>query len=415
MIYTFIIFLNFFSFSVQAKEVRLTEDDLIRRIQEKNYLVQASANETDSFKYKINFWSRSFVPKFSLIYAQESYKYVVDSFRTEPWYGAALEVNLYNGGRDRLENKIYKAQLKQASASQKVILYSQLEEARKSFWNLVYLKRYLELNDKLLNLIKENKSQAIRRIRSGLATSSDKIIFEIKEEEIRQDQIKKRLKYEKEQEWLSVTLGAENEKVVPIQDLVHDHSWEKVLKHSEEAHNYLLKPAEHEVEVNVLQAEQVQSHWLPKIDAYAMWQQNNRRMDFERTNEEDRQQTIMGIKVSWNLENFLQIGNNKKSTQALAKAKQMRLEYNKQLLISKLHIEIKELKALDQLVHGAEENIKRATQLYDLIKKEYARGVKNSEDMLQATETLMNAETTRNKIVKDFHYARIHIMTKLAE
>ena len=70
---------------------------------------------------------------------------------------------------------------------------------------------------------------------------------------------------------------------------------------------------------------------------------------------------------------------------------------------------------LDSLVHEAGENIQRSKTYYNLTKSEYRRGVKNSSDMLSATERFIMAKVSKMQIIRDFQLAKAHVLAKLGE
>ena len=77
-----------------------------------------------------------------------------------------------------------------------------------------------------------------------------------------------------------------------------------------------------------------------------------------------------------------------------------------------LETEMAGVSFLHDQVHAAEENIARATKYHDLTKSEYARGVKNSPDMLGAAEKLFEMRHKRLEIIRDYQIAKGHILSK---
>lgn len=407
--------LIFYSLIGYAKDLHLTEEVLQQRIADNNDLVQAAHKHVEGLQLQTQYFTRSFIPSLSLVYGQESFKYVSNRFDQDPYWGVELGVNLFNGGRDRIQGLLQGLEIQKGESQQKITYFSQLQEGRRLFWKLVYLKHYIKMHERALSLVGRNKSQALKRIRAGLATGSDRIVFEIKEEEIRQQQIRNHLLYAQEEQKLRIVLGLnDKDRILITQDFTHDHNWEDIVEHSEDSHEYMLKPEKLEVASLNLQAEQSSRYWLPKVDAYATLLQNNLRMDYERMSRPDRRQTVFGIKVSWDIENLWQTHTQAQVATAMSQAQELRYQYQRRQLIHKIHTDIQELKMLDSLIHGAESNIEKAQKLYDMVRSEYARGVKNSEDMLMATEKLVASELRKYQILKDYHEARIDIMSKLA-
>ncbi|OYZ13487.1 MAG: hypothetical protein B7Y39_17580, partial [Bdellovibrio sp. 28-41-41] len=80
---------------------------------------------------------------------------------------------------------------------------------------------------------------------------------------------------------------------------------------------------------------------------------------------------------------------------------------------SHIENEVAELKLLHSQVHDAEENIVRAEKYYKLTQSEYARGVKNSPDMLSASEKIFEVKNKRLEILKDFNLKQAHVLAKI--
>lgn len=401
---------------VQAKDIVVSEQDLHSFVERQNRLVGASRSKVKSLNAKVGYLGRSFVPEASLAAGQESFQYVSDDFQTQPFYGAQLKMNLYNGGRDSYEEDIRKAKLEKGKSLLKVNLFTQLEEARKTFWSALYLREVLNQYEQSLGLIKKNKQDALKRIRGGVATQSDRFEFDIKEVEIDQDRKRVQFNFDKQVTHLKVLLGVKQTEVLKLKgELSHEHNWRQLIRHTEEAHNYLVKPYEVDVVQSELEANKAKAAWRPKLDAYALWLQNNQRNDFDRVSRKDREQTALGIRATWRFSDFIEGRAEGLSKKALAKAQKMKLEFQKQELESELHMEIKELELLDSMVHVAEDNIKRSEKFFRLIRGEYKRGVKTSGDMLAATDKLVASKIRRMEIIRDFKMAKAHIMTKLGE
>src|SRR5690606_8962444 len=117
---------------------------------------------------------------------------------TQPAYAAEVEVNLFNGGRDFAKEKILKTEKTRKESSHKITFIEQLEAARKSYWEVIYLKELVRQYEEGLEIVGRNKSLALKRIQAGLATKSDRVEFDIREVDFNQDLRTAQLSYEKE-------------------------------------------------------------------------------------------------------------------------------------------------------------------------------------------------------------------------
>lgn len=396
------------------EKVVLTDKMIAEMVINGNPLIKSETKKVKSFEEKTGSLARSFVPKTSLQAGQESFRYVTDEFESGPYYKMEMDINLYNGGRDRLGEKTNELSLNMANSKREMTIYSQIEEARKIYWRALYLKSIIRQLEEGRGWILTNKKSALKRISSGIATNSDKFEFEIKSVEINEDIERAKLALKKHLQHLKILIGLRDEDSVQLgQDLFHDHDWRSLVNHSEEEHSYLTEPDKLGIKIEQLNAMSAGRQWLPRVNGYAYFLQNNLRQDFDRIKAADRQQTVFGIKATWTFSDFVEGGAQKRSANALAESKRFRLLYKEREVENELHIEMEELELLDKLVHQAEENIQRSKKFFNLVTKEYKRGVKSSGDMLLATEKLMNSHIRKMTIIKDFQIAKAHLMTKL--
>ena len=77
--------------------------------------------------------------------------------------------------------------MKRGKSHFKVVVFKQIEMARKKYWEILYLKQVLGQYEIARTLFEKNRREAIKRIKSGVATESDKYEFEIKNVELNQD------------------------------------------------------------------------------------------------------------------------------------------------------------------------------------------------------------------------------------
>ena len=109
----------------------------------------------------------------------------------------------------------------------------------------------------------------------------------------------------------------------------------------------------------------------------------------------------------------------KKENLGLCKPKPSQLNYslNTRKKNNEAHIEkeFAELRLLHNQVHEIEKQIQMAEKYHKITQSEYARGAKNSPDVLGATERLESVKRTKNKLNRDFQIARSHVLTKIGQ
>lgn len=412
----FILLLILSPSAVSQESLVLKEDMLMDLVKSGNGMVAAENRKVESRKSGLGHLRRSFVPKTTLEAGQETFKYVSDDFESGPYYKGELDVNLFNGGQDKAENEIKKIEVEKARSESSIKLFSQLEESRKVFWNIIYLNKSIEKLEEGLGWISTNRKAAIKRINSGVATNSDKFEFEIKRVEITQEIERAKLQRKELIRYLKLLLGLkDNVDLVIQEELSHSHEWKALLSHSEDEHEYLFESDKLEIQKTLWQSKKASRSWYPKVNGYAFWLQSNLRQDFDRIDDAERQQTVFGIKATWTISDFFKGNVKQQEANALYESKKMKLSFEKKRIENELHMELKELELLDKLVHEAEENINRSQKFFFMIRKEYRRGVKTSGDMLSATEKLLNSHIRMMSIVRDFQISKAHILRKLGK
>ena len=78
-------------------EILISEGTLQQRIESNNELVQAGEREVQALDEYRGELGRSFLPRATLFAAQENFTYANQDL-VQPYYGAKIEMNLYNGG-----------------------------------------------------------------------------------------------------------------------------------------------------------------------------------------------------------------------------------------------------------------------------------------------------------------------------
>lgn len=398
-----------------AEKVVLTIDDLKALVEKKNERVLSKEEELKASKLRRGLLVRSYFPSVELYGAQENFKRGAADSKVQPAYGVEARINLFNGGRDLLANRKAILASERARFERKSVLSEQLGYARELFWESLYLKERLKVLADAQQLNQSNLKSADRRIRSGVATQSDRIEFGMAEVDLRREISKTDLSLSTKLRSLSVILGLEDGTEITLnQKYHHEHNWEGAIKHGHEDHEFLVKPAElraQELELGAISSSR--AYW-PKLDVYAGWNQyNQREEDFPKAS--DRRESVVGLRISISLADAYIGRNEAKAQRAEALALKMESNFLNRELDIHLHAEVAELESLHNQVHDAEENIKKAQKYYSLTQNEYSRGVKNSPDVLGASEKLFDTKLKYLEIIRDFQISKNHVLSKIGK
>ena len=253
------------------------------------------------------------------------------------------------------------------------------------------------------------------RIKSGVATPSDRLEFKMKGLDLDQSQRTTSTRFKTLSFDLLVRLGYDlDEPLVIIGQLAHADEWEHDLKHSHKDHEYFSKPSVLYAEELNLMGKQRRRAWMPKLDLYASWHQFNQREE-DPTASGERQKSAVGLKVTLDLFDGISARSDSQALAAQASAALAISEFKKKKSEALIEKEFSELKSLHDQVHEVEKLIKMAREYYRATQSEYSRGAKNSPDVLGATEKLEEIQRSKNQLIRDFQVARSHVLSKIGK
>lgn len=371
-------------------------------VKTKNPIVDSMKQKTEAKKSREGHLVRSFLPEVAAEVAQETFKAGLDPERSQPMWRVEATVNVFRGGADSIEEKARGLETNAADLETKVSMKDQLQKAYDLYWQLAYKQEVLQTLNAHLDLSKKNLGEANRRISSGVATSTDRLEFEMKMSLIKQEVALA----EKDLRLLSLELGnilGSTTSVLPKSTDNHFHDWETTLKAVKAADLPEVKMTVAERDTLNARRDQHRAEYFPAVDIYAGQAQDNQRAERDHADEADRRESYVGIRASWSLGKTINSGVERSSLQKEVSAKETQLRFlTRQAEISQSS-KFDELKTLHSFVHDSEENIKASSRYLDATRKEYARGVKNSPDVLEATEKYISAKLRFAEITRDFN------------
>lgn len=400
------------NFNAAAETVTVNSENIKDLLIDKNAKVAAVRYDKAAAKEREGFLFRSFLPSLDFHGAQESFK-VGNLKRDQPTYGVEAKINLFNSGHDEIENNLRLLETKRLSFQEQRVSSEELEKARTLYWQILYLQEKVSLLNSAIDINKQNLASALRRIKSGVATLSDRFEFEMKEVDLRRENAETELELVTETRLLGLLLGLkEGVKLSFSEMLKHDHDYENSLKHSEKQHDFLFKEFELLAEQKSLSAKKGRRAWWPQVDTFAAYNEYNQRIE---SAEDKRQETVLGLRMTMSISAGLESNYEARALLKQASASRMLAEYQRREVEAHLQSEVTELKLLHDQVHEAEENIKRAEQYYKITQSEYARGAKNSPDVLVASEKLFDMRHQYLKMMRDFQVSTAHLLSKIGQ
>lgn len=350
--------------------------------------------------------TRSFLPKVTLSYGHEKFTTGPYYNTNQPYGGVEASLNLFNSGKDKLENEKRIKEAEIAKIDSEMMKSQVLAELKKALSHYAYLEEICKITKDAIEQNEMNLKRAQKRIEAGLATKTD--ILDFKQQKVQLTQELSTLEFE-----LGVTLrlvntllGSDPKSRLEI-SFVNAHP-----EHSDEAKldgagkSLIAKKAELSQEVVNLELKQNKRWWTPSLDVYAYAQRFTQK-EREYTSTGQRNDVTLGFKFTFPIFDGGEGYAGAKSSQALARAqegvvrsKSLEVERNTQDALRRLEL-------AHNLIHGSEENAKIMSEYRSEILTEYSKGVKNSPDVLQASQRWISAQTRYAEVKKNYQFAKV--------
>lgn len=398
-----------------ATPIEVRFEDIPNLVGERNLHAQGAELLKRSAAAQRGHLGRSFYPSLSASLGTEKFKTGSQTDRSEPFGSLAARLNLYRGGRDRLQDDFFNAEFQSASADVDFTLSEEVKKARSLYWRLISEREIADLLKTALEENGKNLSTALTRIRAGAATETDRIEFEMYQIELEQDLARAKLAEDNSQRELIVVLGLpDDSKLQTPSNVDHAHS-DAILSTPFAADRHpsiAMLTARSQAADN--KASGFGRWWTPSLDLYAGYGLFTFR-EREHTPQSERFESVVGVQLTMALFDGLIEQNERRQKLLEAAGLQKESQQAAKELTARIDSARAALRLNHDLIHQSEEALKRAKLYLSRTLDEYRRGVKNSPDVLSASERNFAMKRRFAELRRDYQLARSELLALLGQ
>lgn len=404
-----IFFIGNLAFAHHPNEGSLSLEQLLKEAESQNL----DLKEADSYLKASEAESKSqygkLMPQLSVEGGPLSTKFDDDKNSGTTLYGKA-DWNLYRGGRD--QDAIDKSKIKRELDRKKyeAVRSRVVREISRVYYELLFLLEGTALKEKALEMNQEQMKLAKLKKSSGFTSSADVIEFELREATLNSDlKMFSQVISEKSRE-LSVLLGRTDSS---IPNLVKGHLKretsptllrESILARLKDS-NIEIAESKAELQMSQKDASIAKSGFLPAVDLEAKY---GRIANEERVFSDNNNYSVM-LKVSVPLFSGLETINQTRAASSNVAAKDVATSRKSLSAYAETENLLSQLSTLTDRLNLEEKNLSKSEEYYKITLGEYKRGVKNSPDMVGASERLLETRIRNLEYRKDYYLTKLKI------
>lgn len=387
-------------------EGRLELKELISLAETQNLEIKEANTKLSSLELSV--WSRygAFSPQLFVEGGPVSTKFDDETNSGSALFGR-LRWNLYRGGYDLAllqQTKIQRNLEVQRLEAVKSRVRRQVSER---YYELLFILESMDLNQRALRMNAEQTKIALARKASGFTSRADVIEFELRESTLKSDLVLLEQQREQKLRELSVLLGGDQQGLALS---VKGHLHRARIKGAQDQlsewidlNNIDLLSGRAQVDTAQTTKSMVVSDFLPRVDLDARY--GRLEQDGRVFSREDNYFLMLTFSVP--IFSGLDTWNALRSRNELVSASQTNMDQVKLSLHADLKNTLSQWAAISRRLDLEEVNLSRSEEYYKITLGEYRRGVKNSPDVVGASERLLDAK------IRNLGYRRDLILTKL--
>jgi outer membrane protein len=387
-----------------ATSLTIQYKDLPQLVSEKNKNIEAARYMERAAKARTGYFVRSFLPELSAETGTESFTTTTRDAQKASFWKLETTINVFNGGKDHLEEKSRRASYRLASLDSKVTYHQEIAKAKKAYWELVALHVLLEHQRED---IKENTryiSSAKRRTGAGLATQSDTLQFELYQTTLEAEVKRNEIELDVARAELLAMIGLSGQPV-ELADKDFPKPTLDELKIDSFGADGVSIPIQRLKEAEAVATAEYKKEsrwWVPKLDVYTSYALPQLSDEYDRALFQEKE-FALGFKVTLDLAAGIGGLHDAQAKAFQAKAIAARNQHESLQLTSRFDSLRRETMRLADLLKTADQDAEKATRLLRLTYQEYSRGAKNGPDLLGAFREHEGFVERRISLYKEFH------------
>jgi len=363
--------------------ISISFNDIPKIIIEKNENYRAARGSVKAHEERTGHLLRSFLPEVSATLGEEEFKMNSGLFGQQRNWQVGASVNIYRGGRDRIDEKIRLAQVSEAKIALARDYQTELRQARIAYWEAVAFKHLFANRQEELRLNEESLRSAKKRFGAGITGKADLTQFELYRMDLEQNIKLIKLQSDVARARLARILGMnEHQNLFPQDDFPNPDP--STLKEFDTENQLDVKAEKTRGQIDELRSAHSSRWWYPDLDLYAYHGVPLLLDDLTPLVRDDRE-TVIGLRMKFNLGKGLDEVADAKASKLNAKSSNYRATY-KAREVKTIDYEIRqELNLTATLIVDNKKLLSKARELLKNTQAEYARGIKNGPDLLFAS------------------------------
>ena len=406
--------LSLFLFNGVSFGKTITYEDLPKLVLEKNENVQAARLTAQASEKRTGRLFRSFLPQLSAQIGSEEFKVGSVSAEQQDYWKVEASINLYRGGRDKIEEDIRVSLLEINKLDYTREYQTELKEARQAYWRYIGIRQIIEDKKQGVERNEVQINAARKRAGAGVSTAADTVQFELQKITLNQDLRKLQLEQDLLLNKLSVAIGFdEHESLVIKGDFptIPQKSFEAPELQAE--NQIYVKSLKSREKAETLKAKQSSRWWHPKVDLYSSYGLPSLSEEYTRAINKENEWKA-GVRLTLDLGQDSDAQNESKARALEAQASALRAAHASREIVAQDHELRHDLKLLSELIKESDENLQSSERFLKLTQGEFSRGVKNGPDLIEAFDAYYTYRQKRIELYQDYYLTKTELESLLA-